>query len=41
MPKIWNDVVIYDFHDEIDDSQLLTSKFNSTGNTVMKKQYVI
>ena len=30
MPKIQNDVVIYDFHDEIDDSKLLTSELNST-----------
>ena len=30
MPKIWKDVVIYDFHDEIDDSKLLTSERNST-----------
>ena len=29
MPKIWKDVVIYDFHDEIDDSRLLTSELNS------------
>ena len=30
MPKIQKDLVIYDFHDEIDDSQLLTSELNST-----------
>ena len=30
MPKIQKDVVIYDFHDEIYDSQLLTSELNST-----------
>ena len=30
MPKIQKEVVIYDFHDEIDDSQLLTSELNST-----------
>ena len=30
MPKIQKDVVIYDFHDEIDDSKLLTSELNST-----------
>ena len=30
MKKIWKDVVTYNFHDEIDDSQLLTSEFNST-----------
>ena len=30
MPKIWKDVVIYNFHDKIDDSQLLTSEMNST-----------
>ena len=30
MPKIQKDVVIYDFHDEIDESQLLTSELNST-----------
>ena len=30
MPKIQKDVVIYNFHDEIDDSQLLTSELNST-----------
>ena len=30
MPKIWKDVVIYDFHDETDDSKFLTSELNST-----------
>ena len=30
MPKIWKDVVIYGFHDEINDSKLLTSELNST-----------
>ena len=30
MQKFWKDVVIYDFHDEIDDSQLLASELNST-----------
>ena len=30
MKKIWKNVVIYNFHDEIDDSQLLTAKLNST-----------
>ena len=30
MKKIWKDVVIYNFHDEIDDSQLLASELNST-----------
>ena len=30
MSKIQKDVVIYDFHDEIDDSKLLTSELNST-----------
>ena len=30
MKKIWENVVIYNFHDEIDDSQLLTAKLNST-----------
>ena len=39
MPKIQKVVVIYDFHDEIDDSKLLTSELNST-ETLMKKQYV-
>ena len=30
MKKIWKDVVTYNFDDEIDDSQLLASKLNST-----------
>ena len=30
MKKIWNDVVTYNFDDEIDDSQLLASELNST-----------
>ena len=30
MKRIWKNVVIYNFHDEIDDSQLLTGKLNST-----------
>ena len=30
MPTNWKDVVSYDFHDEIDDSQLFTSELNST-----------
>ena len=30
MKKIWKDVVIYNFHDEIDDSQLLAAASNST-----------
>ena len=30
MKKIWKNVVIYNFHDEIDDSQLLTAELNST-----------
>ena len=30
MKKIWENVVIYNFHDEIDDSQLLTAELNST-----------
>ena len=30
MKKIWKDVAIYNFHDEIDDSQLLASELNST-----------
>ena len=30
MEKIWENVVIYNFHDEIDDSQLLTAELNST-----------
>ena len=28
--RIWKDVVAFNFHDEIDDSQLLTAEFNST-----------
>ena len=28
--RIWKNVVIYNFHDEIDDSQLLTAELNST-----------
>ena len=28
--RIWKDVVTFDFHDEIDDSQLLASELNST-----------
>ena len=30
MKRIWKNVVIYNFHDEIDDSQLLTAELNST-----------
>ena len=30
MKKIWKDVVTYNFHDEIDDSQLLAAASNST-----------
>ena len=30
LERVWKDVVIYNFHDEIDDSQLLTAEFNST-----------
>ena len=30
MKKIWKNVVIYNVHDEIDDSQLLSAKLNST-----------
>ena len=30
MKKIWKNVVIYNFHDEMDDSQLLTAELNST-----------
>ena len=30
MPKNLEDVVIYDFHDELDDSKILTSELNST-----------
>ena len=30
MKRIWKDVVIYNFHDQIDDSQLLTAELNST-----------
>ena len=30
MKRIWKNVVIYNFHDEIDDSQLLTAGLNST-----------
>ena len=28
--RIWKNVVIYNFHDQIDDSQLLTAELNST-----------
>ena len=28
--RIWKDVVAFNLHDEIDDSQLLTAEFNST-----------
>ena len=28
--KIWKNVVMYNFHDEIEDSQLLTAELNST-----------
>ena len=30
MKRFWKNVVIYNFHDEIDDSQLLTAELNST-----------
>ena len=30
MERIWKNVVIYNFHDEIDDSQLLTAGLKST-----------
>ena len=30
MKRIWKNVVIYNFHDEIDDSQLLTAELNTT-----------
>ena len=30
MKRIWKNVVIYNFHDEIDDNQLLTAELNST-----------
>ena len=30
MKKIWKDMVIHNFHDEIDDSQLFASELNST-----------
>ena len=30
MNRIWKNVGIYNFHDEIDDSQLLTAELNST-----------
>ena len=30
MKRIWKDVVTFDFHDEIDDSQLLASEWHST-----------
>ena len=30
MKRIWKNVVIYNFHDEIDDSQLLTAELNWT-----------
>ena len=30
MKRIWKNVVIYNIHDEIDDSQLLTAELNST-----------
>ena len=30
MKKVQKNVVFYNFHDEIDDSQLLASEFNST-----------
>ena len=30
MKRIWKDVVTYNFHDEIDDSQLLKAELNST-----------
>ena len=30
MMRIWKNVVTYKFHDEIDDSQLLTAELNST-----------
>ena len=30
MKRIWKNVVMYNFHDEIDDSQLLTAELNST-----------
>ena len=30
MKRIWKNVVMYNFHDEIDDSQLMTAELNST-----------
>ena len=30
LKRVWKDVVTYNFHDEIDDSQLLKAEFNST-----------
>ena len=30
LKKIWKDVVSFNFHDEIDDSELLTAELNST-----------
>ena len=30
LKRVLKDVVTYNFHDEIDDSQLLTAEFNST-----------
>ena len=30
MKRIWKDLVIYNFHDEIDNCQLLTAEINST-----------
>ena len=30
MKRIWKDVVTFNFHDGVDDSQLLTAELNST-----------
>ena len=30
LKRIWKDVVIFNFHDEIDDNQVLTAEVNST-----------
>ena len=40
MKRIQKNVIIYNFHDEIDDSQLLTAELNSTMNIDVNKYYL-
>ena len=41
MKRIWKNVVIYNFHDEIDVSQLLTAELNSTGTLINECRLLI